>query len=137
MSFEEKSTWIQLGSVLIALGSYFLVAGRMMAEGVDALPPYTFVFVVATVFLVILLITGHVLAVIAGGADNGDERDRLIDWRSEARSAWILGFGVILALNAMALGAGEVWVAHGLLLSLFLSTVAKYAWQLYFYRRGV
>src|SRR5687768_15407873 len=77
-SFEEKSVWIQLVAMVLALGAYFVVAGRMLSAGVMALPPYVPLFIVTVVLMVILLVAGHVVAAVASRPEGRDERDRLI-----------------------------------------------------------
>ncbi len=135
-SFEEKSTWIQLVGTTLVLGGYFVVAGRMLAAGVRELPAFVPLFVVAVVVLVALLVAGHVVAAVTGRTDSGDERDRLIGWRAEARSSWLLGVGVLAAITALVLDVDRVWVAHLLLLALFLSELLRFVLQVVSYRRG-
>lgn len=136
-SFAERSAWVQLASLLLVLGGYSWIAGRMMAQGITALPAYAAVFTVLVVLQVAVLIAGHVVAAIAGRADDGDERDRLIGWRAESYSGWVLAAGVLTAVAAMVLAVPNLWVAHLLLLSLFLSEILKLVIQLFFYRRGL
>ncbi len=136
-SFEEKSVWIQLVSLVVGLGGYLIVAGLMLSNGVSVLPPFVPVFAVAIIFIVAVNIAGHVVAAIASRLDEADERDRLIGWRAESRSSWILGVGVIGAIMALILSVGGVWVAHLLLISLFGSEVAKDVLQIVYYRRGI
>ena len=136
-SFEEKSVWIQLVSLVVGLGGYLIVAGLMLSNGVSVLPPFVPVFAVAIIFIVAVNIAGHVVAAIASRLDEADERDRLIGWRAEIRSSWILGVGVIGAIMALILSVGGVWVAHLLLISLFGSEVAKDVLQIVYYRRGI
>jgi hypothetical protein len=45
--------------------------------------------------------------------------------------------GAFFGLLGMAVEMENVWIAHFLLLSLFISQVAKYSLQLMYYRRGV
>ncbi len=136
-SFEERSVWIQLISLLLALGGYFIVAGQMLAHGVLALPAYVPLFVVAVVLMVVVMVAGHIAAAVAARPDGRDERDRLIEWRAESNAAWLVGAGVIVGITAMVLAVPNVWVAHLLLLSLFLSEVMKLVLQLVYYRRGL
>ncbi len=144
-SFEEKSVWIQLIGTVVGLGAYFVVAGRMIAAGVTALPAYAPVFIVAVVFMVILLSVGHIAAAMAsrrelaatGGASRRDERDTIIAWRAESNSGWIVAAGVVCALGAMVIGTEPTWVANGLIVSLFLSEVVGYILRLVYYRRGM
>ena len=136
-SFEEKSVWIQLAGLVVGLGGYLVVAGLMLSNGVNALPAFVPVFTVAIVLVVAINIAGHVVAAIVDRTDEADERDRLIGWRAESRSSWILGVGVIGAIMALILSVGGVWVAHLLLISLFGSEVAKDVLQIVYYRRGI
>lgn len=136
-SFEEKSVWIQLIGMVLGLGAYFVIAGRMLSEGVTALPAFVPLFVVATVLMVILLVAGYIVAAIASRPEGRDERDRLIGWRAESNSGWLLATGVLAAVTGMIFSIENVWIAHVLLLSLFLSEVLGFILRLVYYRRGV
>ena len=136
-SFEEKSVWTQLVGLVVGLGGYLVVAGLMLSNGVNALPAFVPVFAVAIVLVVAINIAGHMVAAIVGRTDEADERERLIACRAETRSSWILGVGVIGAITALILSVGSVWVAHLLLISLFVSEVAKDVLQIVYHRRGI
>lgn len=136
-SFEEKSVWIQLVATAAVLGAYFLVAGRMYAVGVRHLVPYVPLFGVAVVALVAVLVVGHVAVVLASRPEGRDERDRLIGWRAESNSGWILAAGVILAILGMIASYDDVIIAHLLLLALLSSQVTAFVLQLVYYRRGL
>jgi hypothetical protein len=137
VSFEEKSVWIQLIGTLLGLGGYSAIAGRMLAAGVTALQAYAALFAVAVVLMVIILIVGHIAAAVASRPEGRDERDRLIGWRAESNSSWLLAVGVIGAITGMLFSINNVWVAHLLLLSLFLSELLGFVLRLYYYRRGL
>jgi hypothetical protein len=68
--------------------------------------------------------------------DRTDERDRLIDWRAEARSGWLLASGVIVGLGGMVVGVSNVWTANVLLASLYFAEVLRLTLQVVAYRRG-
>lgn len=136
-SFEEKSVWIQLVSTLLMLGGYFVFAGSLLADGVVALPAYAALFTVAVVLLVVLLVVGHVVAAIASRPEGRDERDRLIEWRASSNAGWILATGVLSAVVLMVFRVEPVYVAHLLLLSLFLSQTLCFVLQIRYYRRGI
>src|SRR6056297_3516058 len=139
-SFEEKSVWIQLLSLIVVFGSYFFIALRMILEGITNIKAFIPLFFIATVFLVIILIAGHIVAAIVhrkDKPDQQDERDRLIAWRSESNSAWILGTGILVAIIGLVLSVQTVWIANLLLLFLFLSEVVKALFQIFYYRRGM
>ena len=136
-SFEERSVWVQLVALGLGLGGYFAAAGPLLARGVMEMKPYVAVFAVSLVLLIGVMIAGHVIAAIFGGTDETDERDRLIGWKAEARSSWVLGAGVFCGIGALSFGVDAAWVANGLLLSLFASEMLKLALQAVSYRRGV
>lgn len=135
-SFEEKSVWIQLVGVSVALGGYFAVAGWMLARGITVLPAFVPLFIVSIVLLVAILAAGHIIAALVGRPEAADERDRFIEARAESRTGWILAAGVIMAIQGLVVGIEAVWVAHLLLLSLFVSELVRFALQLLYYRRG-
>jgi hypothetical protein len=136
-SFEERSAWVQFLSLLLCLGGYAHIAWRMWSAGVTALPAYAAVFAVSTVLLVIVIVVGHVVIALANREHGRDERDRLIEWRAESYSGWVLGAGVVTGLWLMVIETPDVWVAHLLLFSLFASELLRLARQIGFYRRGV
>jgi len=136
-SFEEKSVWIQLVCMVLGLGGYFILAGNMISNGVRDMPAFAALFMVATVLMVILLVAGVVVAAIASKPEGRDERDRLISWRSDHNSSWVLAVGVFGAVTCMVFGLENVWTANLLLLSLGLSELLGFVLRLVYYRRGV
>ena len=136
-SFEEKSAWVTLFALVGILGVYFVVAARMLSAGVTAILPFVPVFSVAVVLLVVVLTAGHVVVAVVSRPDGRDERDRLISWRAEHNSSWVLGVGVVAAIFGLATPVERIWIAHGLLMALFISEVVNHGLRLYYYRRGV
>jgi len=136
-SFEEKSVWIQLVCMILGLGTYFIFAGNMISNGVRDMPAFAALFMVATALMVILLVAGIIVAAVASKPEGRDERDRLIAWRSEHNSSWVMAVGVFGAVTCMVLGIDNVWTANLLLLSLGLSEVLGFVLRLVYYRRGV
>lgn len=136
-SFEERSAWIQLVALSLVMVGYFGLAVRMMTAGVTTLGPFVPLFGVATVALIAVLVVAHVVAAVLDRPSDPDERDRVIEWRAESRSGWLLATGMLAAVAAMVAEVPAVWTAHLLLLSLFLSQILKLALQLVDYRRGL
>ena len=135
-SFEEKSVWIQLAGMVLVLGGYFAIAGTMLARDATTIAPFIPLFIIATILMVVVFAAGHAVAAMAGRPESRDERDRLISWRAEARSAWVLGAGVIVAIGCMAISMSTAWIANILILSMFLSQVLCLTLQIISYRRG-
>lgn len=135
-SFQEKSVWIQLIGTLLGVCIYAVLAGRMHAAGVVAVSAYMPILVAAVVLMIVLLIAGHAAAAIVSQPEERDERDRLIGWKAEARSSWLLAVGIIAAIAGVLFSIQAIWIAHTLLLSLAASTVLCYTLRLVYYRRG-
>lgn len=137
-SFEERSVKITLAGLLVVFSLYFAVAWQMLAAGVtESVVPFLPVFGIAVALLVFLLVIGHALAAITDRPEDADERDRIIGWKAENDSSWILGVGVLAAIFGLAAPIGPAWIANGLLATLFLSEVLKRALQLRYYRKGI
>jgi len=136
-SFEERSVWIQLVGMVLGLGAYFVVAGLMLRGGVTTLAAYVPLFIAAVVLMVIVLVAGHIAAAVIGKPEDKDERDRLIGWRAESNSGWVLAAGVFCAITGMIFSIENVWIAHLLLVSMFLSEMLGYILRLVYYRRGM
>ena len=136
-SFEEKSVWVQLISLVVVLGGYLIVSGSMLARGVTVLVPYVPVFAVAVLALMLVMAVGYIAAAMTGKREKPDERDRQINWRAESNSSWMLASGVFLALCALVVQLQPVWVAHLLLSFWFASELLKLILAAIYYRRGV
>ena len=136
-TFEEKSVWIQLFSLLVVLGLYFVIATNMMLSGVNHIAAFVPLFVVAVILLVVVQVTAHVVAAIANKPESRDERDQLIKWRAESNASWILGVGVLAAIAGLVVSDETVWIAHLLLFSLLISEVVTLVFQIYYYQKGI
>lgn len=136
-TYEERSVVVQLVSLVLVLGGYFVAAGQMMARGELSLTAYMPLFVGAIVLMVVVLVLGHILALFYGMPEKQDERDRLINWRADSNGGYVLEAGVLITLIGMAFGIESVWAAHLLLQALLLHEIVKLSMRLYYYRRGV
>jgi len=135
-SFTEKSVWIQLVSMVLVLGGYFVLAAPMLAGGASPISSFVPLFAGSIVIMVVLLVAGHVAIAVGSQPDGRDERDRLIEWRAGSNAAWVAVAGVLVALGGLVMSVDGVWIAHLLLLSLFLAGIWKFLMQIYYYRRG-
>ena len=136
-SFEEKSVWIVLTSMLILFTGYYVVAARMWANGIDVLAAYVPLFVITVILLVVALVIAHIIAAITNRPEDSDERDKLIVWRAESNSSWVLGAGVLIAIAHMVISPDTVLTAHILLMSMIASEIMKAVMQIIYYRRGI
>ena len=136
-SFEEKSVWITLVSMLAIFGYYFVVAARMESAGSTAVVEFVPLFVSVVVLMVVVIVIGHIVVAIASRPEGRDERDRLIEWRAESKASWVLGVGVLAGIWSAATSVDNVWIAHLLLLFLISSEVVKSVSKLLYYHRGL
>lgn len=134
-SFEEKSAWAQALAITIGLGAYFVIAGRMLAEGERAMAAFAGVLA-AAVLVVLVLIVGQVSASLSGRVQREDERDRAIAYRAEYRSGWVMATGLVAGVACLAMGVEAVWVANLLLLALATAQLLSLGLRLVSYRRG-
>jgi len=136
-SFEEKSVWIQLGALVVCGSIYGAIAGRLLASGVREMPAYAAIFMIAVVVMVVFMIVAYAMVALSGRQEGSDERDRLIAWRSEHNSGWVLATGVLTGVACMVLGLENVWTANILLGSLFLAEGLGLSLRLRYYHKGV
>ena len=108
----------------------------MLAHGTTELIAFVPLFIAAVVLLVAVLVAGHVSAALCRRPEDPDERDRLIAWRAESRSSWIVATGVVTGITGMVLSFDNVWIANLLMLSMLLSEVTRCILKLVDYRRG-
>lgn len=145
MSFQEKSAWGTLASLLVIGALYFSsVINLWRAEELHIAAMFG-LSVGFTILLVIVLVGFHlIVAAISGGQDE-DERDRLIAWRSGSIGGLVLGFCVVSTV-LMIIGGGMVgaafWqqpviIANALMAGVFLSTIVELALTIWFHRRGI
>lgn len=139
MSFQEKSTALMLGVVVVVYGWYFAtIIGRLADTPVEQID-YQPVMLVTVGALVVLAIVGHVLIVMSPGyeGDRSDERDRLIDMRGEWIGGFVLATGALLGLFLAMAEYEPFWIANALLAGLVLSEMVSGVAKLMFYRRAV
>src|SRR5689334_17624947 len=88
MSFREKSAWITLFSVLVCFGVYFweLVAGHAGGRHLGALRSLHLLLLAVSALVVLQIGLTAIAAATTpkAGRAPGDERERLIQWRSHS-----------------------------------------------------
>ena len=97
-------------------------------------------FIGAVVSIIVLEIVLHIVIAVLNVKDAdqpSDERDRLFSMKAGNISGWVLGFGVlIISAHTFMHDLNSLWVANLLLFAVFVSQVASYALQIFYYRRG-
>lgn len=130
MSFREKSAWIQLLSVLLVYGYYFV---RVLPNG----KPDAGLFLVCVFVLVAVQIVAHAAVAIPRPKEanaRADERERSIAQRALVPAYYVAKLGM-MAVLVMMLFSPERWASlHHLFLVLVLSTVVRLAMQIHLTR---
>jgi len=151
ISFQEKSTWISLLATS-AVAAWFFSRSIPLVFAADLpnqeqLGAFTRLSVAAVVMLVLLQIVAHILLAIVSTAEDADERDALINMRSDQVGGIVLGVGVFSTI-AHILAAGfveqESIVALGspfgilnmLVASLVVAELVACPVRVWMYRRG-
>ena len=145
LSFEEKST---IGTLLITsvIGALYLRSAWQLWQAEQLhVASMTGLAIGLTIFLVIVLITYHIMVAVITRPQREDERDRLIAWRAGSIGGMVLGIGVIGVVLQILFGGllghpgadSPVLIANALMIVVFAATLVELAMKLVFYRRGV
>ena len=134
VSFQEKSLWLMLSSLMLGFGFYFVTV--LPTTTVNLMPDHVVFFVLAVVILVITQVVGHIIIVAFDHHTKTDERDQLIELKGTRNGAYVLATGVFLALCAALFTEGNFIFTHVLLGFWVLAQLVTLASQLFLYRRG-
>ncbi len=150
INFHEKSAWAVLISTVVIYGAYFVAVFAMPAAEVGAPITLFFLLVGAVVAQIIALTVSHILFAVREAPEAEDERDRLIDLKSDRVGAWVLAAGAMLIVLALIAGGtigaasdsswnipGPFIMGNLLLLVFVLSEIVKRVSQVVHYRKGV
>ncbi|MDZ7791446.1 MAG: hypothetical protein U5L08_13315 [Xanthomonadales bacterium] len=145
MSFQEKSAWGTLVSLLVIGALYFSSVWNLWRAEQLHMAAMFGLSVGFTILLTVVLVGYHlIVAAISGGQDE-DERDRLIGWRAGNSSGIVLGVAVI-SIVLMIIAGGMVddpfWqqpvvIANALMLAVLLSMIVELALTIWFHRKGI
>jgi hypothetical protein len=133
LSFQEKSQLVSLINTVVIFGGemvYFLCL-----EDPDV-GDFLGLMIGVTVLLVIVEIVAHILLAIGWREEGPDERDRHIALLGARVGYVILTTGTVSVMLFAVFSLPRVWLAFGLLTTLVVAEVAKFAAQLLYYRRG-
>ena len=134
VTFKEKSLWIQVVTLSLVFGSYFLALDY---TGVDRFPPNLVShFIGLLVVLTVLTILGHIFAAAFNEPENEDERDLIIELKATRIKAFLLASSIVITMLTSLTLQNEFVTLHLLLLFLVVSEVVEKAVQLFYYRQG-
>ena len=128
LSYQEKSIWGSLITILFVYGYYFAGLGLAKSPGLDLGRMVT-----AVVAVVAIEIVYHIVIAVASGVERKDERDVAIEGKSYRNAYFLLAGGAC----ATAFTSSPFLTGNVALLSLVLAEITKFTTQLFLYRRGV
>lgn len=142
LTFQEKSAWGLLAGIGVVSYFYFPAAFDV-ADSVPHGAPLIAISVVGVVALIIIEAIYHAF-IAAGGGDQTDERDFLIDLKSERNAGIVLVVGLlwlvghIIATHSIGdkVPIGGLSIAVWVLFAITVSEVAKLISQIWHYRMG-
>jgi hypothetical protein len=139
MSFREKSAW-GMGLVLSAGALFYFNKVVSLSEVLGRTAPPIIGFVIAyVVFIVIASVI--VMSVLAGTAGKeadapADEREKIIADKAGHWSGYVLAVPALGALWHYSVNLDGNMLFHLIFLSLMLSQISEYAFQIFLFRRG-
>lgn len=135
-SFQEKSLWLMLAS-LLTCSALYTAAVVGAGHGADVQAPQVAFFALAVTLLVIMQVVGHTVIAIVDRRSETDERDRLIGLLGTRNAGYVLATGVFAALCTTLVTDGTFVIVHVLLGSWVLAQLVEIGSQLWLHRRGV
>jgi hypothetical protein len=140
MSFREKSAWITLVSVLICFGAYFaeLMAAKVTDRSLGFLGSLHLLLVAVTglVVLQVALTAAAAATTPKDGRAPGDERERLILWRSHSIGYHVLMVLALCLFVPIHFGHSALDMANFALLAVVIATLTVSVAQIVMFRRG-
>ncbi len=140
MSFREKSAWA-MALILIGGAIFYFdkVVSLSRATGETAPPIIGFIIAYVVLIVIASIIIMSVLAVSAGKEANApaDEREKIISDKAGNWSGYVLTLPALGALWHYSVSMDGNLLFHLIFLSLMLSQISEYVFQIFLYRRGV
>lgn len=137
--FREKTAWAM--SVILSLGAFYYFEDVVsVSRALGHTAPPIIAFVVA--YVVFITVTSAIVMSIIGGTAGkeadapADEREKVIGDKAGNWSGYVLAAPAIGALFHYAMYADGNMLFHLVFLSLMLSQIAEYVFQIILYRRG-
>lgn len=142
MSFNEKMVLGVLGATIVVFGWYFMNAFAMMQAGATSVREFgPTMWVMIGVYVAALIATTVISAIMSRneGDEMGevDERDEMIEARSERIGSYVQATGLFGILVLVMFEYSTFIIAHAILALMALSTIISFSMRLYLYRKGV
>ncbi|MCX7359342.1 MAG: hypothetical protein NT015_14520 [Alphaproteobacteria bacterium] len=138
MSFREKRAWIVLVTYAAVFGGYFFLLSQAWDEAYARGLTIGLTVGAIVVLVIVAVVLNIALALLAPKEANApaDERETMIDLKSERISSYVQSAGVVCLIGALLVGWNAILVAVLLQASLVIAELAKAGTQIAYFRRG-
>ena len=149
MSTQEKKSLVNIFTDLLIFGGYLYYI--FVINGVDNMPLINdlkfwarFILVMIPVIIVAKIIIHIIFAILKGIANRGelepsmvDERDKLIELKSNRNSQWVFAFGFIMAMVVILMDYELHMMFVIIISSGVISGILGDLSKFYYYRKGI
>jgi hypothetical protein len=140
MSFEEKSTWINLIVNGLIFGGYFTFAFGVLTGGETPETALIPAFISTMILVILVHIFLHTLLALIfwkEAEQGGDERDHLIDLKATRIAYYILVVGIFSLGGGLFFSPTPFVIANTILFFFILAELASASTKIFLYRRGI
>lgn len=139
MSFREKTAWA-MALILIGGAGFYLYLVASLSNEIGATAPPLIPFVIAYVVVITIasvgVMTGLALLTPRQANAPADEREQRIEDKAGNWSGYVLAAPALGALWYYSVSLDGHMLFHLVFLSLMLSQIAEYVFQILLFRRG-
>lgn len=134
LTFQEKTHWICLIAVISVYGLYYLNVLPPVNGNMES--PHIWQYFKYIGLLVFVIVVGVVILAIKGRDEPVDERQQLIEMKADRVSAYLLHFGILIAIVVAMFVPGNYWFIHTITVVGVLTDVVNKIQQLRSFKRG-
>lgn len=134
LTFQEKTLWISLFAVIAVYGIYYLNVLPPVNGNMES--PHIWQYFKYMGLLVFVIVVGVVAIAIKDRDEPVDERQQLIEMKADRISAYVLHFGILIAILVAMFVPGNFWFIHTLTIIGVLADVMNKIQQLRSFKRG-
>ncbi|MBD80845.1 MAG: hypothetical protein CL840_18155 [Crocinitomicaceae bacterium] len=147
MSFQEKKSLVTMLATVIIVGFYCIyVFGIHSEQSLNPDIDFQFWGITALLILPTIIVVNIISHILFGifytitanekPTYDTDERDKLVELRSNQNSFMVFTFGYMLSMVSLALGWPAYYLFNILIISQLLSSIMWSASNFYYYKRG-
>ncbi len=142
MSFRETSAWISLASLILVFGFYFYEVGVALRAAQPDPGDFLGQYIGSVVLVVIVQVVLSIIAAIVLRKSQDvraarDERERLIELKSNRFAFYILQIGIVLTVIAIDVGVEPFVIGNCLVLTPVVGEIVRFGGQIVYYRLGL